>query len=89
MVIHLGDGESLLDRPLRRSRRRMICGVCGGLAEWLGWDVTLVRVLFVLFSILASPLVGILTYVVLVLVVPEEDRPRHRRRRAHDDLDPL
>ena len=31
-------------RPLHRSRRqRMVAGVCGGFAEWLGWDVTLVR----------------------------------------------
>ncbi|NTW78281.1 MAG: PspC domain-containing protein [Syntrophaceae bacterium] len=28
------------------SRNRMLAGVCGGIAEWLGWDVTLVRVLF-------------------------------------------
>jgi len=29
----------------------MIAGVCGGIAEWLGWDPTLVRVLYVLVSI--------------------------------------
>ncbi len=36
-------------RPLTRSRSDvMIAGVCGGLAEWLGWDPTLVRVLYTL-----------------------------------------
>ena len=41
-----------LRRPLRRSRRhRMVAGVCGGIAEWLGWDPTLVRVLYVVASI--------------------------------------
>jgi phage shock protein C len=34
--------------PLYRSRRsRIIAGVCGGLAEWLGWSPTWVRVLYV------------------------------------------
>jgi phage shock protein PspC (stress-responsive transcriptional regulator) len=58
--------------PLRRSRRhRMIAGVCGGLAEWLGWDPTLVRVLYVVVSILSAAFPGLLVYVVLWLVMPE------------------
>ena len=60
-------------RPLRRSRRhRIVAGVCGGLAEWLGWSPLLVRVLFVLVG--ALPLLsGILVYVVLWLLVPARD----------------
>lgn len=59
-------------RPLRRSRRhRIVAGVCGGLAEWLGWRPLLVRVLFVLVGALPF-LSGILVYLVLWLVVPEE-----------------
>jgi phage shock protein PspC (stress-responsive transcriptional regulator) len=59
-------------RPLRRSRRyRIVAGVCGGLAEWLGWRPTLVRVLFVLIG--ALPLLsGVLVYLVLWLLIPEE-----------------
>ena len=57
--------------PLRRSRRqRMIAGVCGGLADWLGWDVTLVRVLYVVVSVLSAAFPGILVYVILWLVMP-------------------
>ena len=65
-------------RPLRRSRRhRIVAGVCGGLAEWLGWRPLLVRVLFVLIG--ALPLLsGILVYVVLWLVIPEEGGPLAR-----------
>lgn len=60
-----------LRRPLRRSRRhRMIAGVCGGLAEWLGWDPTLVRVLYVVASIASVAFPGILVYVILWLIVP-------------------
>jgi phage shock protein PspC (stress-responsive transcriptional regulator) len=60
------------DRPrLRRSRDKMIAGVCGGIAEWVGWDPTLVRLLYVLVSILSAAFPGILAYVVLWIVMPE------------------
>lgn len=60
-----------LRRPLRRSRRhRMIAGVCGGIAEWLGWDPTLVRVLYVVGSILSVAFPGILVYIILWIIVP-------------------
>jgi phage shock protein PspC (stress-responsive transcriptional regulator) len=80
--------ERLLERPLRRSRRsRMVCGVCGGLAEWLGWDPTVVRLAFVLLAIVASPVVGVGAYVVLCLLVPEEGAGHGRRARG--PLEPL
>jgi len=59
---------------LHRSRsQKLIAGVCGGLAEWLGWDATLVRILYVVGSILSAAFPGILIYVILWLVMPEED----------------
>ena len=58
-------------QPLRRSsRNRVLAGVCGGLAEWLGWDVTLVRILYVSVSVLSVAFPGILVYLVLWLVMP-------------------
>jgi len=61
--------------PLRRSRTsRVIAGVCGGLAEWLGWDPSLVRVLYVLVSILSVAFPGILVYLVLWVAMPRADR---------------
>jgi len=64
--------------PLRRSRRhRIVAGVCGGLAEWLGWPPLIARVLFVLVG--ALPLLsGILAYLVLWLVIPEDGIPPAR-----------
>ena len=70
MGIPMGD---LQHRPLRRSRRNvMIAGVCGGLAEWLGWDPTLVRVLYVVGSIVSIAFPGTLVYIILWLVMPQE-----------------
>lgn len=66
-------------RRLRRSRRyRIVAGVCGGLAEWLGWRPTLVRVLFVVVGALPF-LSGILVYFVLWLLIPAEGNARELR----------
>ncbi|MGH7308066.1 MAG: PspC domain-containing protein [Candidatus Rokuibacteriota bacterium] len=57
--------------PLQRSRRnRMLAGVCGGLAEWLGWDPTIVRVLYVVVSVLSVAFPGILVYLGLWIIMP-------------------
>jgi len=58
--------------PLQRSKKRMIAGVCGGLAEWLGWDPTVVRVVYVFGSILSVAFPGMLVYVVLWIIMPEQ-----------------
>ena len=61
--------------PLYRSRRyRMLAGVCGGLAEWLGWSPTWVRILFVLISILSVAFPGIIVYIILWVVMPNAPR---------------
>ena len=63
-----------ISNPLKRSRRnKLLAGVCGGLAEWLGWDATLVRILYVVVSVLSAAFPGILVYVVLWIVMPKED----------------
>jgi len=60
-----------LGRPLHRSRgHRMVAGVCGGIAEWLGWDVTLVRVLYDALSVCSAAFPGILVYLVLWILMP-------------------
>jgi phage shock protein C len=59
--------------PLRRSKNSMVAGVCAGIAEWLNWDVTLVRVGYVLVSILSAAFPGILIYIILWIVLPPPD----------------
>lgn len=61
-------------QPLRRSRSdRMIAGVVGGLARYVGIDPTLARALFVVGSIVSAAFPGILVYVVLWVILPEGD----------------
>jgi phage shock protein PspC (stress-responsive transcriptional regulator) len=58
---------------LKKSRNKMIAGVCGGLADWIGWDPTIVRVLYVLISIFSAAFPGLLVYIILWVVMPPAD----------------
>jgi len=61
--------------PLYRSRRnRILAGVCGGLADWLGWSPTWVRLLYVIISILSVAFPGMIVYVILWIVMPNDPR---------------
>ena len=60
-------------RKLYRSQTdKMIGGVCGGLADYLNLDPTLIRALFVLMAL--TPLHGVLIYIVLWIITPPESR---------------
>ncbi|HEC21353.1 MAG TPA: PspC domain-containing protein [Chloroflexi bacterium] len=61
-------------KKLYRSRtERMIAGVCGGLAEYLNVDPVLIRLAFVLVTL--SNGAGLLLYLILALIMPEEPAP--------------
>ncbi len=75
-------------RTFTRSKsQRMIGGVCGGLAEYWNIDVTLVRIGYVLATLFTAVWVGVVAYVVMLFIVPEQiekkaDAPRPRRKRT-------
>jgi phage shock protein C len=57
--------------PLHRSRtNKVIAGVCGGVAEFLGWNPTLVRVLWVILTP-TTLFAGFIVYLLLWLLMPE------------------
>lgn len=59
-------------RKLVRSRtNRMLCGVCGGVGEYLNVDPTIVRLIWLLCS-MASCGTGLLVYIIAAIVMPEE-----------------
>ena len=61
------------DGRLRRSRsNKMIAGVIGGLAKYFGFDPTMARVLYVILSIVSVAFPGILVYIILWIIIPEE-----------------
>ena len=57
-------------KKLYRSRKnRMICGVCGGIAEYFNIDPTLIRLALVLFACTGT---GILAYFIASIIIPDE-----------------
>lgn len=59
-------------RKLYRSRtNRMVSGVCGGIAEYLNLDPTVVRLLWVLAAFLTGFIPAIIAYIVMLFIVPE------------------
>ena len=60
----------------RSNRHSMIAGVMGGIAERFGWNVTLLRIIFVVISVMSVAFPGILVYLVLWLVIPKK-QPEH------------
>ncbi len=56
-------------RKLYKSRNRMLCGVCGGIGEYFNLDPTVIRLLWIIFSILGG--CGILAYIIAAIVIPE------------------
>ena len=54
-------------KRLYRSNNGMIAGVCAGIADYFGWDPTLVRIgyIFTVFS-------GVIAYLILWMVIPKQ-----------------
>ena len=59
---------------MRSSTNKMICGVCGGLAEYFDVDPTLVRVAYAFLSIFAAGFPGLILYIVLAIIMPMEGK---------------
>ena len=63
-----GNGTKVL---VRSRKGRMVAGICAGLAEYFGVDVTLVRVIVAVIAVITGG-AGILAYLVLWAIIPEE-----------------
>ncbi len=59
-----------MQRKLTRSNNQMIAGVCAGIAEYVGWDITLVRVIYAILSVFSAGFPGLLLYIILWIVMP-------------------
>jgi phage shock protein PspC (stress-responsive transcriptional regulator) len=66
----------VMEKKLYRSNDRKIFGVCGGIAEYFGWDPTVIRILWVVFSISGGA--GAVIYLIAALLM--ENRPDYTSR---------
>lgn len=58
------------ERKLTRSNNRMLAGVCAGIAEYFDWDVTLLRIVYVLATIFTA-FSGVIVYIILWILMSE------------------
>lgn len=57
---------------LRSKTESMLAGVCGGIAKYFDLDPSLVRIGYVVLSVLSAAFPGILVYIILWIIIPEE-----------------
>lgn len=61
------------DKKLYRAREgKMLAGVCAGLGKFFGIDPTIIRVIYIALSVVTTAFPGIVLYIILMLVIPEE-----------------
>ena len=61
-----------MDKKLKRSSNKMIAGVCAGIAEYYGWDATIVRLGYVLLALFTGGFPLLIFYIIAALVMPEK-----------------
>lgn len=62
----------MAQKKLYLSHDKQLCGVCGGIAEYLDLDPTLVRVGYVLLSLCFTGFPGLLIYLILYAIIPQK-----------------
>jgi len=62
-----------IKRLYRSRKNRMLCGVCSGIAEYFGIDPTIVRLLWIVLTLLSLG-AGIIAYLIACVIVPEKPR---------------
>lgn len=58
-------------KKLTKSENKVLAGVCAGLAEYMGMDITVMRILYVLLTFCLAAFPGVLLYLIMALVMPE------------------
>lgn len=60
-------------KKLYRSSNKMLAGVCAGIAEYCDIDPTIVRVIYAALSLFTAGFPGLLLYLVLMIIMPNQD----------------
>ncbi|MCF7920089.1 MAG: PspC domain-containing protein [Candidatus Cloacimonetes bacterium] len=61
----------MFDGLKRSDKERMMAGVCGGIAKYLDWDVSIVRILLIVIVLAGG--IGIPLYIILWILMPLDD----------------
>ena len=65
---------NMKDKKLYRStNNKMLSGVCAGFADFIGIDPTIVRVIYALVSFFTGGFAGVIIYIILAIIIPEDN----------------
>lgn len=67
---------AIMKKLYRSGQNKMIAGVCGGIAEYLEIDPTVIRLLWIVFTILSLGFGGVLAYILAWIIMPKN--PKHK-----------
>jgi phage shock protein C len=65
----------------RSKNNRVIFGVCGGLGEYFEIDPLIVRILFIILSLVNG--IGVIAYLILAIIVPEDDKEKKAKKNGN------
>lgn len=60
------------EKRLTKSNNKLIAGVCAGIAEYFGWEVSLVRIAYLIISLVSAAFPGLLFYIILWIIMPNK-----------------
>lgn len=63
-----------MGKKLYKSSNKILAGVCGGIAEYLDWDPTIVRLIYALVSVFSAGFPGLLLYLIAMLIMPDKNK---------------
>lgn len=69
IVMQMNRREVIEMKRLVKSQSRVLCGVCGGIGEYLNIDPTIIRLLWILFCFCGGA--GIIAYIIAAIIIPE------------------
>ena len=61
----------MAQKKLVRSSNKVLAGVCGGIAEYLGMDLAVARIAYAVLTLCFAAFPGVLIYLIMLLVMPE------------------
>ena len=62
-----------MEKKMTKSLDKKIWGVCGGIAEYFGWEITITRGVYALLTLLCGFFPGIIIYLVMYFIMPEAE----------------
>jgi len=61
----------MTNKTLTRSNEKWLAGVCGGIANYFGWDLAIVRLVWLLLTLCTVGFPGITAYIILWICMPQ------------------